>query len=67
VIEHQHQCVFDDCEAAADYALTARWPDGQLWRREVCLVHVSRGILSLQEFRGVEAGEPFITQVALRD
>src|SRR4051794_29217274 len=51
-----HMCVFDDCEATADYALTARWPDGQVWRRDVCLVHVARGIAS---------PKPVSTEVAL--
>jgi hypothetical protein len=61
----EHVCVFDDCEEVADYALTARWNDGQVWRREVCLVQMARGIKSLQDFRGVEAGEPIITQRTL--
>jgi hypothetical protein len=24
--------VFDDCDEVADYALTTRWSDGQVWR-----------------------------------
>jgi hypothetical protein len=63
----EHICIFDDCEEVADYALTARWSDGQVWRREVCLVHMPRGIESLQKFRGPAAGEPIITQVALSE
>jgi hypothetical protein len=64
VIEINHdQCIFDDCREDADGSLQARWPDGQVWRREVCLVHVARGIRSLQEFRGPDAGEPIITRV----
>jgi len=49
------------------YALTARWADGQVWRRDVCLVHMARGIKSLQDFRPAEAGEPTITQFALTE
>ena len=58
-------CVFDDCDEQAKYMLTARWPDGQFWRREVCAAHMSRGIESLHKFRGLGAGEPSITLVAL--
>src|SRR5262245_26403771 len=36
-------CVFDDCYEPADYELTATWPDGQVWTRQVCLVHTARG------------------------
>jgi len=57
--------MFDDCNEPADYALTAHWSYGQVWKRNVCLVHMVRGIESLQKFRGPEAGEPTITQLAL--
>ena len=58
-------CIFDDCDELANYALTARWQDGQVRRREVCLVHRARGVQSLQAFRDDEAGEPTISQIAL--
>jgi transcriptional regulator with XRE-family HTH domain len=58
-------CVFDDCDEPADYRLVASWPDGEQWVRTVCLVHMPRGIESLQKFREPEAGEPTITQQAL--
>jgi len=40
------------------------WPT---MRREVCLVHIARGIKSLQDFRGPDAGVPIITQVAIEE
>jgi hypothetical protein len=60
-------CIFDDCEEEADYSLEARWPDGGTWRRDVCLVHMVRGIQSLQNFRPPEAGRPTVLQRALID
>jgi hypothetical protein len=58
-------CIFDDCHEPADYRLTARWPDGKTWSRNVCLVHMTRGIESLQRFRAPEAGEPTISRASL--
>jgi hypothetical protein len=58
-------CVFDDCDEPAVDALTARWQDGYVWTRNVCLVHTPRGVDSLQHFREPEDGEPIVTQVAL--
>jgi hypothetical protein len=63
----EHVCIVDDCGQPADYALVARWRDGQTWRRDVCLVHMAHGVASLLQFRGAEAGEPVITQVALSE
>jgi hypothetical protein len=59
-------CIFDDCSDPADYRLTARWPDGKTWSRNVCLIHMTRGIESLQRFRPPEGGEPTISQVSLQ-
>jgi hypothetical protein len=59
-------CIFNDCGEPADYRPTARWPDGKTWSRNVCLLHMIRGIESLQRFRPPESGEPTISQVALR-
>jgi hypothetical protein len=66
VIEIEHRCIFNDCREDVDGSLQARWPDGQSCRREVCLVHIARGVRSLQEFRGHDAGEPIITRVRWR-
>jgi hypothetical protein len=63
----EHVCAFDDCEETADYRLIARWPDGQVWAREVCLVRMARGIKSLQDFRGPASPKPTITQRALEE
>lgn len=65
----EHVCSFDDCDELADYALTARRQDGQVWRRAVCLVHVARGMKSksLQEFRGQTVPKPRVTQRALTE
>ena len=60
-------CIFDGCDESADYRLVARWPDGGMWVRQACLVHMTRGIKSLQDFRETPAGEPTITQEALTD
>jgi hypothetical protein len=59
-------CIFDDCSNPADYRLTARWPDSRTWSRNVCLMHMTRGIESLQRFRPPEGGEPTISQVSLQ-
>jgi len=61
----EYVCIFDDCDEVAKYALTARWPDGQEWRREVCLTHVTRGIHSLLDFREPEIGKPSLSMVPL--
>jgi hypothetical protein len=58
-------CIFDDCDEPAAYRLTARWTDGKTWLRNVCEVHLARGVQSLQRFRPPDAGEPTISQVAL--
>jgi hypothetical protein len=58
-------CIFDDCDEPATYRLTARWTDGKTWSRNVCALHLARGVQSLQRFRPPEAGEPTISQVAL--
>lgn len=58
-------CIFDDCDEPAVYVLTARWPDGKVWKRNVCLIHTLPGIGSLKHFREPDAGEPSVTQVAL--
>jgi hypothetical protein len=59
-------CIFDDCGRPAEYRVTAHWLDGKSWSRDVCLTHMARGIESLEHFRSPDAGEPTITQVALR-
>jgi hypothetical protein len=59
-------CIFDDCDRPAEYRVTARWPDGKTWSRNVCPGHMPRGVESLQRFRPPDAGEPTLTQAALR-
>jgi hypothetical protein len=63
VTDIEHKCILDDCQEDADCALQARWPDGQMSRREVCVAHIARGVESLLELRGPDAGEPIITRV----
>jgi hypothetical protein len=55
--------MFDDSGDPADYAPTARWRDGQVRKRNVCLNHLVRGVRSLQEFRESDAGEPTISRL----
>jgi hypothetical protein len=57
--------IFDDCDKPAAYRLTARWMDGKTWSRNVCALHLARGVESLQRFRPPVAGEPTISQMAL--
>jgi hypothetical protein len=58
-------CVFDHCQADAAYTLIVRWPDGQLWQRDVCRVHERDGVEALQRSRDPAAGEPTITRRVL--
>jgi hypothetical protein len=55
----------DDCDLAADYEVTARWPAGHVWRRETCLVHLETGIEELRDIRPEHAGKPTIAWVGL--
>ena len=54
----------DDCDLPADYEVTARWPDGHVWRFDVCLLHLETSLQSLHDIRP-EAGEPTIAWVSL--
>jgi hypothetical protein len=58
-------CAFEDCDKPADYTLTARWPDHQVWSRDVCSTHLVRGIESLVTLRDVADGKPTMTLVVL--
>jgi hypothetical protein len=57
-------CAFDGCDAPVAYRLTARWRDGLTWRRDVCRLHVARGIQSLQDFRGRKFDSPISITLA---
>ena len=50
-------CEFDDCQKGAHYMLTAMWLDGRTSRREVCSVHLVRGIRLLHDFRQPDPDE----------
>jgi hypothetical protein len=54
-------CTFAECDRPSVCRLTACWQDGLIWHRNVCRLHLARGIRSLEKLRGLESSKPTIT------